>query len=134
MQQGRLMRVRNEQMVAGVCTGLAKHFATDVTLVRLGFVLLTVLGVGVTIPLYLLLWLLLPVEGAPQLPGQANFQNGLEEMKNQAQTLFNRAKRGTQRPADWRFDPQTGQPIKRESAPEQQKPRFDPYTGQPLDQ
>jgi phage shock protein C len=135
MQNGRLMRSRNEQMIGGVCAGLAKYFATDITLVRLGFVLLTVLGVGATIPLYIILWLVLPLEGTAQIAGQATFKTGLEEMKNQAQSLMGRVKGGAQQPAsDWRFDPHTGQPIVQAPAVEEQKPRFDPYTGQPLDQ
>ncbi|MBA3470540.1 MAG: PspC domain-containing protein [Herpetosiphonaceae bacterium] len=135
MQNGRLTRSRNEQMIGGVCAGLAKYFATDITLVRLGFVLLTVLGVGATIPLYIILWLVLPLEGSPQIAGQATFKTGLEEMKTQAQTLISRVKGDGQQPASsWQFDPYTGQPIVQPPVVEQQKPRFDPYTGQPLDQ
>jgi phage shock protein PspC (stress-responsive transcriptional regulator) len=132
------MRVRNEQMIAGVCAGLAKYFGTDVTLVRLGFVLLTVLGVGATIPLYFILWVVLPAEGVTNQTTQQSLQSGLDEMKNQFQVAANKVKQGFQSQnrsvsAEHRFDPYTGQPINQPTV-EEQKPRFDPYTGQPLDQ
>ena len=136
MNSGRLMRVRNEQMIAGVCAGLAKYFATDVTLVRLGFVLLTVFGVGATIPLYIILWIVLPAEGTPVGTTQQSLQSGLDEMKNQFQVAATKVKQSFQpqnRSSEYRFDPYTGQPINQPKV-EEQKPRFDPYTGQPLDQ
>ena len=138
MNSGRLMRVRNEQMIAGVCAGLAKYFGTDVTLVRLGFVLLTVLGVGATIPLYFILWIVLPAEGVANQTTQQSLQSGLDEMKNQFQVAANKVKQNFQPQnrsvsAEHRFDPYTGQPINPPTV-EEQKPRFDPYTGQPLDQ
>jgi signal transduction histidine kinase len=49
-------------VVAGVCGGLSIATGIDVTLVRIGFVLLT-LGSGVGIVVYALAWLLLPLEG-----------------------------------------------------------------------
>ncbi len=49
-------------MLAGVCGGLSKAIGIDVTLVRIGFVLLS-LGSGIGILLYALAWLLLPIEG-----------------------------------------------------------------------
>jgi phage shock protein C len=138
MNSGRLMRVRNEQMIAGVCAGLARYFGTDVTLVRLGFVLLTFLGVGATIPLYFILWIVLPAEGVTTQTTQQSLQSGLDEMKNQFQVAANKVKQSFQSQnhsvgAEPRFDPYTGQPINQPKA-EEQKPRFDPYTGQPLDQ
>ena len=50
-------------MVAGVAIGLADYFDIDPTLVRIGFVALTLLG-GLAVPLYLAGWLLIPAEGA----------------------------------------------------------------------
>jgi phage shock protein PspC (stress-responsive transcriptional regulator) len=49
-------------MVAGVAAGLADYFDIDPTLVRIGFVVLTLLG-GLAVPLYLAGWLLIPEEG-----------------------------------------------------------------------
>jgi phage shock protein PspC (stress-responsive transcriptional regulator) len=57
----RLLRLRNERMVAGVCAGLAAYFKVDVNLVRLGFGVFTVFyGLGILI--YLIAWAILPEE------------------------------------------------------------------------
>jgi phage shock protein PspC (stress-responsive transcriptional regulator) len=48
-----------------VCAGLADFFDIDPTLVRLGFVILGLIG-GLAVPLYLAGWLLIPDEGAEQ--------------------------------------------------------------------
>lgn len=44
----KLYRVEDGKMIAGVCAGLAEYFSIDVTIVRLGWVLLSVLcGCGI---------------------------------------------------------------------------------------
>jgi phage shock protein C len=58
----RLHRCRDGRMVAGVAAGLADYFDIDVTLVRIGFALVALLG-GLAVPLYLAGWLLIPEEG-----------------------------------------------------------------------
>ena len=50
-------------MLAGVAAGLADYFDVDPTLVRVGFVVLSLMG-GLAVPLYLAGWLLIPAEGA----------------------------------------------------------------------
>jgi phage shock protein C len=57
----RLYRIQDGRLVAGVCAGLAAYFGIDPTLVRLGFVLLTVFG-GFGILLYLGAWIVVPDE------------------------------------------------------------------------
>lgn len=58
-----LMRVRQGKLIAGVCGGIAKWLDWDPTLVRLGYVILTVLSVGFPgILIYILLWILMPQE------------------------------------------------------------------------
>jgi phage shock protein PspC (stress-responsive transcriptional regulator) len=59
----RLHRGGEGRMLAGVAIGLADYFDVDPTLVRIGFVLLTLLG-GLAVPLYLAGWLMIPEEGA----------------------------------------------------------------------
>ena len=59
----RLHRRRGGRMLAGVAAGLADYLDVDPTLVRIGFVALTLLG-GVAVPLYLAGWLLIPDEDA----------------------------------------------------------------------
>lgn len=50
-------------MVAGVAGGLAEYLDVDVTLVRIGFVVLTLIA-GIALPAYLACWLLIPEEGS----------------------------------------------------------------------
>jgi phage shock protein C len=50
-------------MVAGVAAGMADYFDIDPTMVRIGFVVLSLMG-GLAIPLYVAGWLLIPEEGA----------------------------------------------------------------------
>ena len=64
-ERGALRRPFSDRMLAGVAAGLARYFGVDVTLVRIAFVVLTVVG-GAGIPLYLAGLLLIPEEGSDQ--------------------------------------------------------------------
>jgi phage shock protein C len=58
---GPLRRSADDRMIAGVCAGLAEYFGMDPTLVRVGYVLLSVLSVGFPgMLVYLILWLVIP--------------------------------------------------------------------------
>jgi phage shock protein C len=59
----RLRRSVYGRTFGGVAAGLATFFALDVTHVRIGFVVLTLLG-GAGLPLYLVAWALIPEEGS----------------------------------------------------------------------
>ena len=48
-----------EKKIGGVCGGLAEYFDADVTFVRLLFVLCALFG-GITIAIYLILWIVAP--------------------------------------------------------------------------
>lgn len=63
MNTKRIYRSTTDRQVAGVAAGLADYFGIDVSLVRLGFLLLTVLG-GPGVLIYIVLWLVMP-EGEP---------------------------------------------------------------------
>jgi phage shock protein PspC (stress-responsive transcriptional regulator) len=52
-------------MLAGVAAGVARYFDVDVTIVRIVFAVLAVVG-GIGVPLYLAGWLLIPDEDAEQ--------------------------------------------------------------------
>lgn len=56
----KLYRSQNDRMIAGVCGGLAEHFGTDPTWVRLLFILFFVFGGGGFL-LYLIMWLIVPL-------------------------------------------------------------------------
>lgn len=63
----RLYRSRTDRMIGGVCGGIAEAAGWDAALVRLTFVVLTILGGGIGIPIYIAAWILAP-EGAPAGP------------------------------------------------------------------
>jgi phage shock protein PspC (stress-responsive transcriptional regulator) len=60
-----LRRAYQGRMLAGVCAGIADYLAVDVTIIRVAFVVFTLLG-GAGIPAYLACLLLIPEEGADQ--------------------------------------------------------------------
>jgi len=52
-------------MIAGVCAGLAHHFGLDVTLVRVLYVIVSILSVAFPgILVYIILWIVIPEEAA----------------------------------------------------------------------
>jgi phage shock protein C len=60
MSDKKLMR-SEDRMVAGVAGGLGEYFEVDPTLVRILFVLLTLLGAGgLGILTYIVLWIIMP--------------------------------------------------------------------------
>jgi phage shock protein PspC (stress-responsive transcriptional regulator) len=58
MVNRRLVRSRSDRWIAGVCGGLADALGVDATLVRVGFALFGLFGVGEVV--YLVLWLVVP--------------------------------------------------------------------------
>jgi phage shock protein PspC (stress-responsive transcriptional regulator) len=53
-------RSRAHKRIAGVCAGLAQDFGVSVTVLRLAFLLGTLLGGGMGIVIYLVLWVVMP--------------------------------------------------------------------------
>lgn len=53
-----LVRPRRGKWIAGVCAGLADRFGLPRGLVRIGFVVFGVVGVGEIV--YIILWILMP--------------------------------------------------------------------------
>ena len=74
--RAQLRRPRQGRMIAGVSAAISRHFNVDVTIVRVTFTVLAIIGfTGLAylgslplylggIPLYLACWLLIPEEGA----------------------------------------------------------------------
>ena len=61
MEKRRLYRSQNNRIIGGVCGGLSDYFGWDPTLVRFVFAVLLLAG-GNGLLLYLLLWILTPLE------------------------------------------------------------------------
>lgn len=58
----RLERPREGRMVAGVCAGIAGYFGLDVSLVRIGYALLTLFTAFSGVIFYVLLVIIIPQE------------------------------------------------------------------------
>ena len=56
-------RSRDGKMLAGVCAGLAEQFGISVTILRLAFVLGTLIG-GPGLIIYIVLWVVMPYRSA----------------------------------------------------------------------
>jgi phage shock protein C len=80
----RLYRSRSDCKLAGVAGGLAHSFGIDPMIVRLVFVLLLFAPHSIIVPIYVILWIVMPEEPVTQQPA-------------------------AQEP--YRYDPYTGQPI-----------------------
>jgi phage shock protein C len=92
MLDTQLKRTSNDKMIAGVCSGLARYFNVDPALVRLLFVV-AVLFAGASPLIYLLLWIIMPLDNAvPATPALPNHPRPAEE---------------------WKFDPYTGERVQR---------------------
>jgi phage shock protein PspC (stress-responsive transcriptional regulator) len=64
-RQQALNRPVDDRMLGGVAAGIARYLRVDVTVVRIVFAVLAIMG-GAGIPIYLAGWLLIPEEGARQ--------------------------------------------------------------------
>lgn len=63
MSEKKLVRDTSNEMVAGVCAGLARYFDIDAVIIRLVFVVLALAG-GPGVLLYIILWIIMPESGS----------------------------------------------------------------------
>jgi phage shock protein PspC (stress-responsive transcriptional regulator) len=56
----RLYRLTSDGKIAGVCSGIAKYLNVDPVIIRLAWVVFTLLSFGVGILAYLIAWLIIP--------------------------------------------------------------------------
>lgn len=61
----RLFRNEHEKVIAGVSSGIAEYMEVDVTIIRLLFVLSTIFLVGTGILVYVIMWIVVPVNTDP---------------------------------------------------------------------
>jgi phage shock protein C len=64
----RLYRSRNDRIVAGVCGGLAEHIDADPSLIRLVWILVTLISLGTGLIVYLAACIIIPE--SPEGPTQ----------------------------------------------------------------
>lgn len=82
----RLYRSRSDRMISGVCGGLAEYFNADPTIVRLIAVLLVFLN-GVGILAYLIMAIVVPLEGSKRAAPKNTIKENVEEIKETATEL-----------------------------------------------
>jgi phage shock protein PspC (stress-responsive transcriptional regulator) len=58
----RLYRSKTERVIGGVCGGIGEHLDTDPTVIRLVWVVVTLLSLGIGIVAYIVAWIIVPEE------------------------------------------------------------------------
>jgi phage shock protein PspC (stress-responsive transcriptional regulator) len=98
MQNKQLRRSRSNVMLGGVCAGLGDYLGLDPTLVRLFFVFLAFAdGIGVFI--YLILWVVLPSESAPEgATFDDHVRTGAQEIAQRARGVGEELRQGARQP------------------------------------
>ena len=79
MSETRLTRSNNDRVIAGVCGGLAAYLDIDSVLVRLAFVIL-LFASGIGIPIYVILWIVMPEQDSDISSDAEVIQKNLGEM------------------------------------------------------
>ncbi len=82
----KLYRSRSDRMIWGVCGGLAKYFDMDPTIVRIIFVLL-IFANGLGILAYIIMTIIVPLEGSKVTAPKEAIKENVEEIKNTASEL-----------------------------------------------
>ncbi|MCA9936472.1 MAG: PspC domain-containing protein [Ardenticatenaceae bacterium] len=89
MYEGRLTRSETDKIIAGVCGGLAAYLNVDSVLVRLAFVIL-LFASGIGIPLYLILWVIMPRLDTADQPNADIIHKNITEMGETVSSGVNR--------------------------------------------
>jgi phage shock protein C len=136
--QPRLTRSPTESMIAGVCGGLAEYFNIDPVIVRLIFVLVTLTS-GLGLPVYVVLWIVMPK--ANNAAGQKSFHQSVQQFGEEASRFGQEFGQGAARigrevlrqgQGQGQGQPRSGAPGVATQAPPPADYRFDPMTGQPI--
>lgn len=105
-QPRRLYRSRTDKVIWGVCGGLAHYFNIDPVIVRIVFVVLTLASSGVGILAYIIMAIVVPLEGTRATEPREVVKENVAEMKESAtqmgrdiQSTFSR-KEGAPEPAE----------------------------------
>ena len=91
MQGKRLVRSRNDRMIAGVAGGLAATFNVDPLLVRIALLGLAFLN-GFGVMLYIALWLLVPNEDSVAVDAREQVRENVGEMQSAADSMVQRVR------------------------------------------
>ncbi|MEO5927455.1 MAG: PspC domain-containing protein [Patescibacteria group bacterium] len=87
----RFYLILENSLIGGVCTGLAAYFNLDLTLVRVSFVVLTIVTGGAMIPLYIALMFLVPYANTSEERAAAHGESfNAQEVVNRAKESYSR--------------------------------------------
>jgi phage shock protein C len=84
--ENRLLRSQQDRILGGVCGGLGKYLNIDVILVRLFFIVFTLVG-GIGPLVYIILWIVVPSEETVYGNGTSPYQVDGEVIKDRAETF-----------------------------------------------
>jgi len=82
----RLYRSRTDRMIWGVCGGLAEYFDIDPTIIRIIFLVL-IFANGLSILAYIILAIVVPLEGSKTTEPKEVFKENVAEMRDKAGEL-----------------------------------------------
>ena len=91
MQGKRLLRSRNDRIIAGVAGGIAATLNIDPLLVRIAFLFLGLFN-GFGVMVYLVLWLLVPNEDSLTTDARSQMRENVNEMQSTAESLVDRVR------------------------------------------
>ena len=91
----RLFRNEHDKVVAGVSSGLAEYMQVDITIVRLLFVLSTLFLAGGGIIVYIVMWIVVPVNNDP-LAKMKKFNEQFEKHKSAFNAPFDAPQNNTE--------------------------------------
>ncbi|MBR3471159.1 MAG: PspC domain-containing protein [Prevotella sp.] len=60
MATGKKLLRSQDRWIAGICGGIAEYFDFDPAIVRIVYLLLTLFSAFAGVPIYILLWLIMP--------------------------------------------------------------------------
>lgn len=89
MSENRLTRSGSDKIVAGVCGGLAEYLGIESVYVRLAFIVL-LFASGIGIPIYILLWVVMPEGSGTAVPGNDVVQKNIDDLGETVQTGMDR--------------------------------------------
>jgi phage shock protein C len=122
----RLFRNENDKVIAGVSSGVATYMEVDVTIIRLLFVLSSIFLMGTGILVYIVMWIVVPVNYSPtarygkfndffkfQQPTETTYQESgtfgaaesakAESAPNWSSSTFSESDFKKSNPADYKF-------------------------------
>lgn len=99
----RLYRDTENRVIGGVCSGMSIYFNTDPVLIRIVFVILVFLGVGISILVYLILWIVVPkatttahrLEMRGEEPTISNIQRTIQQEVKDVKESFSKMNQST---------------------------------------